>query len=410
MAAVLALSLGVGSIVYFIESESIDRQVMDLASSETTQLMSYVNQFDGNQKKYEVLSKNAGNLLSSHFITIEIHNKDKQQIFEKTQSQNIEVKVDQIKHGLPLEDKISYKKFTIGKHLYLQFLVPLKDKKSHLFGYLGGLYKVDDLKLADINHQVMLTVLQTILIVIATTLFLIPMIFALNRYLYSYSKKLIRANVDVLKVIGGAIAKRDADTSAHNYRVTIYSVKLAEQIHLDKIEMRKLIKGAFVHDVGKIAIADKILLKPGKLTGEEFDIMKTHVQHGEDIIKEAEWLKDGRDIVAFHHEKYDGTGYMKGLSGENIPLNARIFAIADVFDALTSERPYKKPYSYETAIQILKDGKGTHFDPQLIGEFLKISKKLYMKVAKSGDDKAQELVSQLLNKYFYNDHYEEMSG
>ena len=167
--------------------------------------------------------------------------------------------------------------------------------------------------------------------------------------------------------------------------------------------MRKLIKGAFVHDVGKIGIPDHILLKPGKLTEEEFEIMKTHVLHGEDIIKEAEWLEDGHDVVAFHHEKYDGRGYMKGLSGKDIPLNARIFAISDVFDALTSERPYKKPFSYEKAIKILIDGKGTHFDPKLIEEFLKISKDLYDHIANSRDDKTQEILYELLNTYFYNE-------
>lgn len=403
--AALVLSLGIGGILYFIESELIDQQVIELASNETSQVMSYVNHIENIQGKYELLSKSAGNLLSSHFIIVEIYDKDKNQIFEKTQTneQNIEGVVDQLAHGFPLTDKITYEKFSIDKSLYLQVLVPLKNEDSTLFGYLEGVYKVDDQQLAALKHRVFLMVIQTILVVIVTTLFLTPIIFALNRDLFSYSKKLLRANMDLLKVLGGAIAKKDTDTNAHNYRVTIYAVKLAEQIQLDKLEMIKLIKGAFVHDVGKIGIPDHILLKPGKLTEEEFEMMKMHVQHGEDIIKEAEWLEDGRDVVAFHHEKYDGTGYMKGLSGENIPLNARIFAISDVFDALTSERPYKKPFSYECAIQILMEGKGTHFDPTLIEAFLKISKDLYDETAKSGDDQAQEVVNDLLNKYFYSE-------
>lgn len=403
--AALVLSLCIGGIIYFKESESIDQQVIELASNETLQLMSYVNQMEDVQEKYSILSENAGKILSSHFIIVEIYNKDKNKIFEKDQTndENIEAVVDQLKHGFPLKDKITYEKFTIDKNLYLQVMVPLKDKDSKLFGYLEGVYKVDAQKLAALKHRVLLTVVQTILVVIGTTLFLIPIIFSLNRDLFSYSKRLLRANMDVLKVLGGTIAKRDSDTNAHNYRVTIYAVKLAEQIHLDKNEIRKLIKGAFVHDVGKIAISDQILLKPGKLTKEEFEIMKTHVQHGEDVIKEAEWLADGRDVVAFHHEKYDGTGYMKGLSGEDIPLNARIFAISDVFDALTSERPYKKPFSYEKAIEMLIEGKGTHFDPNLIKEFLKISQDLYDHIAKREDEKAQEILYELLDEYFYNE-------
>ena len=230
--AALVLSLCIGSIVYFIESESIDKQVIDLANTETVQLMSYVEHIEGIQNKYNELAKEAGNLLSSHFIIVEIYNKDKNKIYEKTQTnhQNIEAVVDQINHGFPLKDKITYKKFTIDKSLYLQVLVPLKDKDFKLIGYLEGVYEVDNQKLASLKHRVFLTVAQTILVVIATTLFLIPIIFALNKDLFSYSKQLLRANVDVLKVLGSAIAKRDSDTNAHNYRVTIYAVKLAEQI------------------------------------------------------------------------------------------------------------------------------------------------------------------------------------
>ena len=129
----------------------------------------------------------------------------------------------------------------------------------------------------------------------------------------------------------------------------------------------------FLHDVGKIGVRDSILLKPGRLDKDEYEIMKTHVRHGLDIVKRSAWLKDATDVVGYHHEKFNGEGYFENLAGEKIPIAARIFAIADVFDALTSERPYKKAFSLEQAISILKEGKETHFDPQLLDVFIDIA-------------------------------------
>ena len=132
-----------------------------------------------------------------------------------------------------------------------------------------------------------------------------------------------------------------------------------------------------LHDVGKIKISDVILNKPGKLTDEEFLIMRSHVVEGGKLI--AETLKDvsgntylniAKDVATYHHERWDGKGYVAGLKGEEIPLSARIMAIADVFDALVSKRSYKEPFTYEQAINILKEESGTHFDPKLIEVFL----------------------------------------
>ena len=143
-----------------------------------------------------------------------------------------------------------------------------------------------------------------------------------------------------------------------------------------------------------------MLLKPGKLTDEEYKIMKTHVNHGVDVIKSSEWLQDTEDIVGYHHEKYDGTGYGEGLSGENIPLRARIFSIADVFDALTSKRPYKEPLSYEETMGILEEGRGTHFDPLVLDSFANISKDLYDEITKKSLDGLKIELSGLISEYF----------
>lgn len=134
-----------------------------------------------------------------------------------------------------------------------------------------------------------------------------------------------------------------------------------------------LLDAAPMHDIGKVGIPDHILLKPGKLTPEEFAIMKTHAMLGYQILagSQSEIVQIGAEIALAHHEKFDGSGYPKGLAGEDIPLFARIVAVADVFDALTSERPYKSAWPLDKAVQFLRDGAGQHFDPACVEALLK---------------------------------------
>jgi len=203
-----------------------------------------------------------------------------------------------------------------------------------------------------------------------------------------------------MSVLGGAIAKHDNETNMHNYRVTLYAIALAEAINLPSDKMMGLIKGAFLHDVGKIGIKDSILLKPGKLTPLEFEEMKYHVEFGVDIISKSQWLEDAKDIVAYHHEKWDGSGYLANLSKEQIPYIARIFMICDVFDALTSKRPYKEPISFETSINIIKEKSGNHFDQNLVVAFCKISKTLYREISQIDDEKQlHDMLNDKLNDY-----------
>jgi HD-GYP domain-containing protein (c-di-GMP phosphodiesterase class II) len=163
-----------------------------------------------------------------------------------------------------------------------------------------------------------------------------------------------------------------------------------------------LIKGAFLHDVGKIGIEDEILHKPGRLTTEEFRLMKKHVVYGIDIVNKAEWIKEAVDVVGYHHEKYDGSGYNSGIEGGTVPIIARIFAIADVFDALGSRRPYKAPLSYDETMEIIRAGRGNHFDPVYVDAFESISKSIYEKYAGREDTGLVEELNVIIKKYFYN--------
>jgi putative nucleotidyltransferase with HDIG domain len=214
------------------------------------------------------------------------------------------------------------------------------------------------------------------------------------------SARLLEANLEILKVLGSAIAKRDSDTDAHNYRVTIYAVRLAEHVGLPVPEIQSLIKGAFLHDVGKIGIRDDVLLKPGRLTEDESAVMRQHVDHGVDIVCRAAWLQDALAVVASHHEQYDGAGYPRRMPGEEIPQAARIFAIVDVFDALLSARPYKEAMPLWRVVQTLQQGRGTHFDPYLLDRFLEIAPTLQEELAPCSTGQLRGAVQAINERYF----------
>jgi putative two-component system response regulator len=167
---------------------------------------------------------------------------------------------------------------------------------------------------------------------------------------------------------------------------------IEEGVYCDEIsdwEMDYVLPSAQLHDVGKIAISDLILNKPGRLTPEEFNIMKTHAEIGVQVIKKIEehaeehtFLKHARLVAGGHHEKWDGSGYPAGLAGTGIPLEGRLMAIADVYDALISKRPYKRPLSANDARQIIEGGRGSHFDPELVDVFSKVADQ-FAKVVKT---------------------------
>lgn len=175
-----------------------------------------------------------------------------------------------------------------------------------------------------------------------------------------------------LEAMGDALDLRDEETQGHSRRVTAYTIELARAMGLNAAELKVIARGAFLHDIGKIATPDSILLKPGKLDAEEMRIMREHCQQGYDIVRKIPFLKEASEIVYAHQERFDGMGYPRGLGGEAIPLGARIFAIADTLDAMTSDRPYRKGTSFEDARKQIKRCSGGQFDPEIIAEFLRI--------------------------------------
>jgi len=186
------------------------------------------------------------------------------------------------------------------------------------------------------------------------------------------TKTLIQREKEALRVLSNAAEYKDPETASHVSRVAHYSKLLALKHGLDEDEQEVVFHASPLHDIGKVGISDAILLKPGKLEGIEMAAMKEHTDIGLKILESSEnpFLKAGAIIAYTHHEKYDGSGYPNGLSGEDIHIYGRITAIADVFDALTSRRPYKDPWPFNDAVQYLKEQSGKHFDPSLCELFL----------------------------------------
>jgi len=200
-----------------------------------------------------------------------------------------------------------------------------------------------------------------------------------NRELYrkvrEQTARLHETRLRIIQRLGRAAEYKDNETGLHVIRMSHYSRLLGEAIGMSEPEAELLLNAAPMHDIGKIGIPDRILQKPGKLDAEEWAIMQTHSQIGADILGDAgdsDLLEMARIVALTHHEKWDGSGYPNGLAGEDIPRVGRIVAIADVFDALTSERPYKKAWPVEQAVAVLKEGAGSHFDPRLIPPFLDV--------------------------------------
>jgi response regulator RpfG family c-di-GMP phosphodiesterase len=175
-----------------------------------------------------------------------------------------------------------------------------------------------------------------------------------------------------LKALVQALETRDFETHGHSERVVTFSLRLAHELNLEKNTLRNLELGALLHDIGKIGVPDAVLRKPAKLTVEEWEKMKLHPLHGEKILRNIPFLEGAVRIVSQHHEKWDGSGYPFGLRGEDIDLNARIFAVADAFDAMISDRVYRRGCRVEDALAELERCAGTQFDPTVVEAFKNI--------------------------------------
>jgi putative nucleotidyltransferase with HDIG domain len=180
-----------------------------------------------------------------------------------------------------------------------------------------------------------------------------------------------------LEALGDALDLKDAETEGHSKRVTAYTIALARAMGVHGADIRVIARGAFLHDIGKMAIPDAILLKPGKLTLAEQTTMREHCGRGYQILRKIPFLQEASEIVYTHQEHFNGSGYPRGLVGEAIPLGARIFSVADTLDAITSDRPYRKANTFAAARAEIKRCSGTQFDPRVVDVYLGLPDKLW---------------------------------
>src|ERR1700735_5331503 len=183
-----------------------------------------------------------------------------------------------------------------------------------------------------------------------------------------------------LEAMGDALDLRDEETEGHSRRVTAYTIALAQAMGVEADDLRTIARGAFLHDIGKIATPDAVLLKPGRLNAEEMAIMKQHCERGYAMVSKIPFLREAAEIVYAHQERFDGTGYPRGLRGEEIPLGARIFAIADSLDAMTSDRPYREGRSFAEARAEIARCSGKQFDPAIVALFMEVPEERWSKL------------------------------
>lgn len=396
------LSLAVGGLVALLEVHRVDNLALDLAISSSEPLRSHITQIG--EQHVTSLKAALTPLIRQGYLHAQVTDKSGMVMAEVSVPDQAEL-LTRFKRREPVSQMIanaSHQIFWMTGQLIAQVSFPLLDRSGNTVGTFHGLYQVDTATREHAQMELVRNVSVTLIAILMTSLALYPVIIGLNKGVLQLSVGLMRGNIELMEVLGSAIAKRDSDTDLHNYRVCLYSIRFAEALGLSKKQIQTVITGAFLHDAGKIGISDAILLKPGKLTAEEFSAMKTHVQLGTEIIAKSSWLESAREVMEFHHERFDGSGYLAGLKGESIPLVARLFAIVDVFDALTSRRPYKEPLHVVDAMSILAGSGGSHFDPRLLAVFEKIGTALHMEVSRLTETELRERLHDQVTKYFFD--------
>ncbi len=408
----LPVAIGLAAVasggIYLLERRSIDQRIFSLALEQTRGLAIHLGSLDepGRPDYDRVRARLKDHVLSEqidegHFVAIEIYDLSRRKVVEAIHPgfPPVERAVDS-QHLVPdPAEPYAHAWLNLDGVSYVQVLAPLQLAGKRV-AWFDGTFRVDPAVMGKMNRELAISVLLVALVVLATALALYPILLRLNGDLLRLTDDLAYANMGMLAALGSAVARRDRGTNAHNYRVTIYSIHLGRVLGLDHEQIRGVIKGAFLHDVGKIGIADAILRKPGRLTPQETTVMQAHVRYGAEIVGKFEWLKDALDVVQCHHERFDGRGYPAGLVGEQIPLAARIFAVVDVFDALTTRRPYKDAIPLDETLRTLEEERGTRFDPAVLDAFLALAPELHMLVSGADELKLTRMLDRLLIHYF----------
>jgi HD-GYP domain-containing protein (c-di-GMP phosphodiesterase class II) len=407
IAAVSVLLASIASpAAWFVAREKAEESIVSLAIEESGRLLQHFDAINLNDSAAAEHAEIAAKTISGGLFDIaKIYNGAGVKLAESLTGDGEAVDSALPGHGVPSYTEASYESMALPAVPWvLRVFVPLRasetDRSGPVTGYFEGVRVVPEWQREQIFSFSMAVALMVCLASLLCGAALYPVVVRLSADNEGKAREVLDSHLLMMESLGRAIAKRDSDTGAHNFRVAWIATRIAEGLGLSGRSMQALIVGSFLHDIGKIGIPDAILLKPGKLDESELIIMRTHVEQGEQIVSGLGWLDGGNAVVAAHHEKWDGSGYPRKLVGEDIPLAARIFAVADVFDALCSKRPYKEAMGFSAAMAILEKDTGSHFDPSVMAVFRAMAVEIFDRLAGSSENDSRELLEERIRRHF----------
>lgn len=404
----LFLAAVTSPMAWFVAQENAEEEVVSLAMEESQKLLRFFVQDESVNSAEDVKNKAqkaAETITGGLFDIAEIYSAKGEKQAEAMTALGVEVEHKLPSHGRPSYQAPFYESLRLADGRWvLRVFIPIRvdqhNAQSVITEYFEGVRVIPAWQENQIWYDALAVAALVALASLLCGAVIYPVVVHLSKDNERKAREVLESHISMMEALGRAIAKRDSDTGAHNYRVAWLAASIAEKLGVQGQTMQALIIGSFLHDVGKIGIPDAILLKPSRLDDEEMAVMRTHVELGGEIVKDISWLNEAADVVTCHHEKWDGSGYPNRLAGEDIPLGARIFAIADVFDALCSKRPYKEPLSLTAALAIIEKDAGTHFDPQLVPVFCAMSEDLYARLNGLDENACRALLEQKITKHF----------
>ena len=399
----IALSAVATPTAWLVSRENAEAQVVAFAQEESKHVLSAENAVDliGPDAANHA-QRAAKHLVGGLFDIVEIYGPGGFKLAEEATAEGHRIESKLPKHGSPSYTSSFYEILELEDgRTTIRVFVPLQVQATGaVTGYFEGVRQIPEWQHRQILSDAFVVALMVCLASLACGAVIYPVVIHLAGENERRARQVLESHIAMMEALGRAIAKRDSDTGTHNYRVAWMAATLGENLGLQGSDMQALIAGSFLHDVGKIGIPDAILLKPGKLDAAEMTIMRTHVAQGEEIVHGAGWLEGAADVVASHHEKWDGSGYPRQLKGNAIPLAARIFAVADVFDALCSKRPYKEPMPFEQVMAILEEGRGQHFDPTVLTRFTELASGMRERLEGLEEEGIKRLMADMIEKHF----------
>lgn len=404
-AVTLTMAALASPLAWYVSRENSEDEMVAFSQEEARRVLQHQQLWQIGDPQAHAQAQNAAQQLTGGlFDIVEIYDARGGKLAEVVTALGGKIESALPKHGLPRYTEAFYERLQVavdGNHQALRVFVPLRTHaQGPITGYFEGVRVLPEWQIQKIWADALIVGLMVCLASLVCGAAMYPVVVHLASENEHKAREVLESHIAMMEALGRAIAKRDSDTGAHNYRVAWVAAVLGETLGLRGAAMQSLILGSFLHDAGKIGIPDAILLKPGRLDDAEMAIMRTHVRQGEDIVSGAGWLHGAHDVVACHHEKWDGTGYPQGLRAEAIPLAARIFAVADVFDALSSRRPYKEPMPFEQVMRILQEGRGQHFDPVVLDQFAKIAPNVRDQLEGQDEETVKGLMHAMVLRHF----------